>query len=238
MAASWIVAPALDELLRQLNEHAPRRSRASDGSIGDAAHASRDSDHNPWWTFDGQPYVTARDFTHDPAGGLDCEKLATALRLSRDQRIKYVIWNGHIMAGAGGPSPWAWRIYNGTNQHKHHLHLSVVPQAISLARIPWGLSGLDIEKEDDMSWTHAEGAPQIPDYYRSAPPGAALPDPVQALAWATAHAAHARDEAMAARADVAALSAKLDQLIAGLSAAGMAPASFEFTGVARPTRES
>lgn len=139
MTAAWIVAEGLEVLRRQLNELAPRRSTASDGGIGNAEHASRDSDHNPWWVFLGQAYVTARDFTHDPAGGLDCAWLAGRLQAHRDQRIKYVIWQRQIMAGFGGPQPWVWRPYSGTNPHTHHLHLSVVPDARALSRVAWRL---------------------------------------------------------------------------------------------------
>src|SRR5690606_135486 len=140
MAVNWRVADSLDHLLGQLNELAPKRSKVSDGAIGDADHQNRTSDHNPWWQFGGQHYVTARDFTHDPAGGLDCHTLADALVRSRDQRIKYVIWNRHICAGAGGPSPWQWRTYSGANPHTSHLHLSVVPDLRSLTRIDWQLA--------------------------------------------------------------------------------------------------
>jgi hypothetical protein len=136
---NWLIAPSLEQLRAQLNALAPKRSTASDGGIGDAAHATRASDHNPWWVVGDQPYVTARDFTHDPAGGLDCRWLAERLEASRDQRIKYVIWNRQIMAGAAGPSPWVWRPYAGSNPHNKHLHLSVVPDARSLTRVPWYL---------------------------------------------------------------------------------------------------
>lgn len=137
--SAWKVADSLEELRHQLDVLAPRRSKASDGSIGDAAHAGRDSDHNPWWVFLGQAYVTARDFTHDPAGGLDCAWLAERLCAQQDQRVKYLIYRQRIMAGRLGPSPWVWRPYGGTNPHEKHLHLSVVPDARSLVRIPWRL---------------------------------------------------------------------------------------------------
>ncbi len=199
---AWRVAPSLDELLSQLDALAPDRSRRSDGSIGDAAHASRASDHNPWWSLAGQAYVTARDFTHDPAGGLNCQLLAGALTRARDQRVKYVIWNRQIMSGAGGPDPWVWRPYGGSNPHSAHLHLSVVADARSLVRIPWQLPTLlpavpaAVPVEDDVSWTHDQGAPAVPDLYRDGLPP--LVDPLWALANATAHAAHARDAAAAA----------------------------------------
>lgn len=133
---TWRVANSLNVLLSQLNTRAPRRSKAADGSIGDASHASRSSDHNPWY---GPGIVTARDFTHDPAGGLDCNWLASVLIASRDRRIKYLIWNRRILSGAGGPSPWAWREYDGPNAHTKHLHLSVVASSAADTTTPWNL---------------------------------------------------------------------------------------------------
>lgn len=159
---SWRMADSLEELRRQLNALAPHRSMASDGGIGDAAHATRDSDHNPWWSFLDQAYVTARDFTHDPAGGLDCGWLAERLRVHEDQRVKYVIFRRRIMAGRLGPSPWAWRPYGGTNPHEKHLHLSVVPDARSLVRIPWRLDDptgpLPVTRPEDSDLTPQEHA--------------------------------------------------------------------------------
>jgi peptidoglycan hydrolase-like protein with peptidoglycan-binding domain len=70
--------------------------------------------------------VTARDYTHDPGAGLDCEVLYQALVRSRDPRVKYIIWRGTITSGAGGPSPWVRKKYTGPNPHNQHLHLSVV----------------------------------------------------------------------------------------------------------------
>ena len=139
---AWRVAPALDTLLGQLNALAPSRSKVSDGSIGDPAHQSKGStsDHNPR-VVAGQNLVLARDFTHHPAGGLDCTVLADALRLGRDPRVRYVIWARRIMSGSGGPQPWAWRPYRGTNPHDRHLHLSVVGDARSLNAMAWKLPG-------------------------------------------------------------------------------------------------
>ncbi|MDN5857868.1 MAG: hypothetical protein L0H84_04525 [Pseudonocardia sp.] len=147
--SGWQVAGSLQQLLDQLNQLAPHRSKVSDGSIGDAAHASRDSDHNPWWILNGQAYVTARDFTHDPAGGLNCDQLAASLTIARDPRVKYVIWNGRIMSGATQTQPWVWRPYHGRNRHTTHLHLSVVADARSLVRIPWALPALTPPHPED-----------------------------------------------------------------------------------------
>ena len=140
----WRVAQSLDKLLKQVNEWAPGRSKASDGSIGDDAHASRSSDHNPWITDEGVGVVTARDFTHDPVKGCDCNKLVEMLRASHDPRIKYIIWNRRICASEakGGQPPWAWRPYTGANPHNHHMHVSVMStKDLYDSTNAWSLSG-------------------------------------------------------------------------------------------------
>lgn len=120
---TWRIAPALETLRQQLNEAFPRRSKVSDGGIGDAGHASRNSDHNPWVKDSkGMGVVTARDFTHDPKTGIDCNWLAGTLVKNKDPRIKYIIWNKRICSALKG---WEWRPYHGVNSHQHHLHLSV-----------------------------------------------------------------------------------------------------------------
>ncbi|WP_437638363.1 hypothetical protein [Sorangium sp. So ce854] len=119
------VAPALRVLVRQLNERWPGRSRASDGLLGDATHQARKSDHN-----DGN----ALDVTHDPERGPDLDALAE--RLLTDPRVTYVIWNKRIANRQiqGG----AWRLYDGTNPHTRHLHVSIRAEARNDER-PWAL---------------------------------------------------------------------------------------------------
>jgi hypothetical protein len=131
---AWRLARSLDVLRAKLNALSPNRSKISDGTIGDAAHSSRTSDHNP----DGQGRVCGMDITHDPAHGIDSEVLANALLASRDPRIKYVISNRKIASGAGGPQPWVWRPYPGKNPHNHHVHISVT-QAGADDKSPWDL---------------------------------------------------------------------------------------------------
>lgn len=132
------MAKSLETLLAQLNMMYPHRSKESDGGIGDAAHASRLSDHNPWY---GPGIVTARDFTHDPDNGIDCRNLANWLTTSSDRRIKYVIWNRRIWDRSSG-----WQPYNGTNPHTKHLHLSVVASILCDDTRPWKLG---TQKEND-----------------------------------------------------------------------------------------
>lgn len=116
---SWRVAKSLDKLLAQINAKFPDRSKASDGSIGDASHSARESDHNP----DANGVVCARDYTHDPAHGFDSYAFADQLRIARDPRVKYIISNRRI--ANPDVQNWAWRPYNGANPHDHHVHVSV-----------------------------------------------------------------------------------------------------------------
>jgi hypothetical protein len=142
---SWRVALSLEVLLHEINTAAPTRSKVSDGSIGDTAHSSRVSDHNP----NPHGVVRARDFTHDPNGGLDCHDLAAALTalLGTHPALAsgaYVIWNRRIFStdrrGEG------WRVYTGSNPHDHHLHLSVATAATGYdSTAHWG-----VMEEDDM----------------------------------------------------------------------------------------
>ncbi len=121
---SWRVAKSLNTLKAQVDAAWPSRNDDIDGTIGDAAHAARKSDHNP--NEDG--VVTARDITHDPASGADMGALAERLRLSRDPRIKYVIFNWRMFSSYPTSSypAWTWRPYSGVNGHKTHVHISVV----------------------------------------------------------------------------------------------------------------
>lgn len=58
----WREADCLIELEHEVDAAHPVRLHTIDGTIGDAAHAGRRSDHNP----DSAGIVCAIDFTHDP----------------------------------------------------------------------------------------------------------------------------------------------------------------------------
>jgi len=130
---AWRVAESLRHLKRQVDAMAPHRSRASDGAIGDAAHATRNSDHNPWVLDGTMGVVTAMDITNDPANGCDAKALAEAIRASRDARVKYIIWDRRIMSSGvvSGVPAWQWRPYSGRNPHNKHVHISVKPDKAS-----------------------------------------------------------------------------------------------------------
>ena len=117
---AYRLAKSLQTLRDDVNAAAPVRNRQSDGWIGDAAHASRTSDHNPWVKDGKTGIVTAIDITNDPEHGVDGNLLAEALK--EDWRVKYVIWNRRIWSA----KTKAWKKYTGKNPHDHHVHVSVL----------------------------------------------------------------------------------------------------------------
>lgn len=146
-------ARSLDVALAEVNAIAPRRSKVSDGGIGDVAHQKAGtSDHLP----NKAGVWRARDFTHDPAGGLDCNVLAARLVSLLGQHPAlgsgaYLIWNRRIIStdrlGSG------WRPYTGSNPHDKHLHVSVATAASGYdSTAPWGITEgeIDMASIDDI----------------------------------------------------------------------------------------
>jgi peptidoglycan hydrolase-like protein with peptidoglycan-binding domain len=123
MARPWRVAESLLQLRSQINERYPNRNKSADGTVGDAAHQSRTSDHNPHIVDGTHGVVSALDITHDPKGGCDAHAIAEWLRTQKDTRIKYVISNRRIFSST--TQAWTWRKYSGSNPHTSHFHVSV-----------------------------------------------------------------------------------------------------------------
>ncbi len=117
---NWELAPSLIRLMEDVDAKYPKRSKVHDGSIGDASHAARTSDHNPDRDADDLPrgYVSAVDITKDSAAM--AKFLLT--ELIGDERVWYVIHDGFIYSRTHG---WAKREYDGPNPHTHHLHVSL-----------------------------------------------------------------------------------------------------------------
>lgn len=117
---------SLQTLRSQVNAAAPNRDKSSDGWIGDPAHASRPSDHNP----EPDETVDALDIDHDPANGCDVDVICEAVRASRDPRLKYMIRRGRICSGRLGPRAWVWRDRGKDPDVDHalHAHFSVLDE--------------------------------------------------------------------------------------------------------------
>lgn len=140
----WRLAGSLVTLRNEINAAYPGRAKVSDGSIGDAAHSARTSDHNP----DAGGVVRAIDVTQDdpfhtatPADDV-AEAVAEFLRAGRDHRVKYVIWRGRMFSSyATSKYPaWTWRPYSGANGHFHHVHVSVQPGGPGDGGRAWGFT--------------------------------------------------------------------------------------------------
>jgi hypothetical protein len=105
----------------QADDAYPDRDRSSDGTIGDARHATSKSDHNPCVrtgfvrAFDLDASLDGKDAT--------AHYLADQIRVNAksDKRIAYVIFNKRI---ASKRTLWRWIKYRGTNPHTKHIHIS------------------------------------------------------------------------------------------------------------------
>lgn len=125
--AAWKLSEAAVRLRREIDALFPGRDTTSDGSIGDSAHAARESDHNP----DRDGWVRAIDVDEDLWGARFPDP-AFANRLVRklvavaktDKRLKYIIFEGFMWSEKTRWQKWA---YGGSNQHEHHIHISFNP---------------------------------------------------------------------------------------------------------------
>lgn len=118
---AWRLAKSLEQLRAQINFRYPTRDKTSDGSIGDASHSARKSDHNP----NGAGVVCAIDIDKDLSSTETIKTIVDNLFVSRDKRIKYLIYNGRITERDKQGIIYKWIPYNGINKHEKHLHISV-----------------------------------------------------------------------------------------------------------------
>lgn len=149
------LAPAIEAMFDQADALWPGRSTASDGTLGDQAHASRTSDHNP--KIPNPPgWVDAGDLTWDPASGVDLFAISEAIRLRRDPRVKYVIFFAKVFRSYGDHA-WEWTDYTGPNAHKSHMHVSILPtDAARSDTSPW-FEEADMDLSDkDKQWLRSQ----------------------------------------------------------------------------------
>lgn len=122
---AWQLVPAAVTLREQVNAKWPNRDKASDGSIGDAAHAARVSDHNPV-----NGWVHAIDIDKD---GIDADAFADQLiaharnREAGSDRLKNVVWKDRVASGTYADKFWVWR--PGNYGHFDHIHISFTETA-------------------------------------------------------------------------------------------------------------
>lgn len=135
------LVPAGVTLRNQINSRYPGRDKRSDGWIGDSAHQSRRSDHNP----DRNGWVHALDIDENMGkkgrwrNGRAARKLANQLRLYAksglpgSDRIKYVVYEGKLTSGTYKSKWWTWR--PGNWGHYYHIHVSFTDKAQTDSRL-------------------------------------------------------------------------------------------------------
>jgi hypothetical protein len=149
----WRLAHSLVELRDEINDLAPGRSRLSDGTLGDPAHAARASRHNP----NAAGVVCALDLTHDPANGCDIHAIARRIVRVPHPNLEYVISDDEVAKRKTG---FRWEPYRPgdplRNKHTKHAHFAVGVGPDSDPRPPYDdmtpwLPGLgsDAPQEDD-----------------------------------------------------------------------------------------
>lgn len=163
--AAWILVPCLVSLRAEFNTLSPARDKASDGSVGDTAHAASSSDHNPdesgvtpYEDSDNINEVHAIDVDASgpwPAGlsmRVIVEHVAAEHRAGRDDRLQYIIYQGQIISRSWG---WReWRPYTGVNPHDKHAHFSSrYTTAQESDTSTWGVATLG---RDDLVTTQTE----------------------------------------------------------------------------------
>lgn len=144
---AWRNCAASVTLVDAINAYYPGRDKSSDGTIGDAAHASRNSDHNPWVVVEGMGVVRARDIDKDGIDAAWCVEELRKLGAAGDPRLidgGYLIFNRRITA----PDFSEWRAYTGSNPHDKHFHISYSRKQ----------AGFDLQ----AGWAFLGGRPTVP----------------------------------------------------------------------------
>lgn len=134
---AWRNCNASMTLVAGINAKWPNRDKSSDGTIGDAAHATQASDHNPFVIVNDVGIVRARDIDKD---GVDIAWLFEELRklgAAGDPRLTgggYLIYNRRITS----PDFKTWRVYTGSNAHTLHGHVSFSRDRAGFdSTVPW-----------------------------------------------------------------------------------------------------
>lgn len=231
--AAWVLVKWAEQLRRELNAIAPKRDKASDGSIGDQSHQSSPSGHNPdesgnaeTWDADNKNEVRAVDVDADlRTPGLTAALIVAYLvgrcRAGKEKRLLYIIFNRVIWSASSG---WQARAYTGDNPHTSHIHLSGHPNGDEDAR-PFGLASLLMPKPPAPK-PPAPGKPYLRRRWPNLPPGhffGLITGPT------ASHGGWVREE----RADVKAIQQRLQVLGYAPKTAGWADSLFE-----KPTQDA
>lgn len=127
----WVLTAGLQNLRSQVNAAFPNRDKASDGSIGDAAHMTRPSGHNPDGTPDSKPAwddgdATAEVRAWDMDADLGDPDVTTQNLVNHLRRLagvnsvlRYIIFDRTLYHVRNGFAP---EPYTGSSPHIEHVH--------------------------------------------------------------------------------------------------------------------
>ncbi len=127
------LCPAGVTLRNQLNKKWPKRDKRSDGWIGDAAHSSRFSWHNPIKGADGVMRVWATDTDENFGLGkmrngrqarIFANQLLEYIRsgLKGSDRVLHVVYEDQVASGTY--RKWWWRFRGKGYDHMQHIHIT------------------------------------------------------------------------------------------------------------------
>jgi hypothetical protein len=136
----WVLVKSLAHVRTQFNTAFPNRDKTSDGSIGDQAHQTSLSGHNP--DEEGHSETTDADTVNevraidvdadlrkaDVTMEMVVQHLVTLCRTGKVTFLRYIIFNGRIWKKSAG---WVTQAYKGKNKHDKHAHLSCEPDTAS-----------------------------------------------------------------------------------------------------------
>ena len=127
----WVLTKGLQNLRGQVDDAFPNRDKASDGTIGDQAHASGISGHNPDLTGDAEykdgdnlDEVRAFDMDTDLRyPGVTAQMVVDHIRKLPNVAsvLRYIIYNRKIYEASNG---CAAGDYTGPSPHTEHIHFS------------------------------------------------------------------------------------------------------------------
>jgi hypothetical protein len=174
-AMAWENTEASESLLAEFNYLAPGRDKASDGTIGDAAHKASSSDHNvddgpgqgatPSEDADSIPETHALDVDSSgqwPVGWSMERCVQIMLSLARAGRLpglQNIIYRRRIWSRSWG---WTERTYTGSNPHDKHAHFGVRYGSGSGADNPenftgpWGIRATREKELEELEMPSAE----------------------------------------------------------------------------------
>lgn len=146
-----VLATSLSIFRAEINRRWPNRDTRSDGWIGDEAHQSTVSDHNP----NERDRVDAYDVDKD---GVDMDVIIAAAK--RHPSVRYIIWQRKLYHRLRG---YKAEDYNGPSAHDEHAHFSI-EQAVWAENDTrsWGIAtGPSIQGDTLIGLTKGDEGPEV-----------------------------------------------------------------------------